>query len=202
MRKTIVVAGSLMFVVASAFGQEARHSNAVSIFATDMSIGNSGANGAKFDAAYGSPKVDTAYGASFDRMFSDRLSAEVSVTSQNSRRIVRTFTSGSQPSYGIASIRLYPIDATISYHFLTNNRWKPYIGAGLRYVKDTFHGPGMMYEYYDTVRTVDPEVSGGLVFQFNPTLGLRFDAKQVLGSDRSTVADPEFKVSAGLSLRF
>jgi outer membrane protein W len=202
MWKPIVVAASLLFVVASALGQEARHSNAVSIFATDMSVGNSGANGAKFDAAYGSPKVDTAYGASFDRMFSDRLSAEVSVTSQNSRRVVRTFSSGSAPTYGIASIRLYPIDATVSYHFLTHNRWNPYIGAGLRYVKDTYHGPGPLYEYYDTIRKVDPEVSGGLVFQFNPTLGLRFDAKQVLGCDHSAVADPELKVSAGLSFRF
>jgi outer membrane protein W len=201
MRKPIVVAASLLFAVVSAFGQESRHSNAVFIFATDMSVGNSGTNGAKFPTAYGSSKFDTAYGASFDRMFSDRLSAEVSVTSQYSRRVVRTFSSGSAPTYGIASIRLYPIDANVSYHFLTDNRWKPYIGAGLRYVKDTFHGPGPLYEYYDTVRTIDPEISGGLVFQFIPTLGLRFDAKEVLGSDRP-VADPKFKVSAGLSLRF
>jgi outer membrane protein W len=202
MRKPIVVAASLLFVVVAAFGQESRHSNAMYIFATDMSVGNSGTSGAKFPTVYGVSKFDTACGASFDRMFSDRLSAEVSMTTQVSRRIARTQTTGTEPKTGYVSTRLYPIDATVSYHVLTHNRWKPYIGAGFRYVRDPFHGPGPLYEYYDTVRKVDPEVSGGLVFQFNPRLGLRLDAKQVLGSDRSTVADPAFKVSAGLSLRF
>lgn len=193
MQKVIVVVASLLLVVVSAFGQEARRSNAVSVFVTDMWLGSSSASGARFD---------TAYGASFDRTFSDRFSAEVSVSSQNARRVVRLLSLGSAPMFGVVSTRLTPIDANVSYHFLTNSDWKPYIGAGLRYVKDTFHGPGLLYEYIDTIQTVDPEVSGGLVFQINPTLGLRFDAKQVLGSRRSTVADPELKASVGLSLRF
>jgi outer membrane protein W len=192
-QKVIVVAASLLVVVASAFGQESRRSNAVSVFVTDMSLGSAGSSGTKFDSVYG---------ASFDRMFSDRFSAEVSVSSQKARRVVRTATSGSMPSYGVVTTRLVPIDANLSYHFLTNGHWKPYIGAGLRYVKDSFHGHGFMFEYVDTIQTVDPEVSGGLVYQFNPVFGLRFDAKQVLGSNRSTVADPELKASVGLSLRF
>jgi len=187
MHKPIVVA-VLLFVATSAFAQ----SNAISIYVTDMSAGASGSDA----------KFDTAFGASFERMVSDRFSAEVSVTSQNARRIVRLFSSGSEPRFGVASNRLYPIDATVSYNFLTGGRWKPYIGAGFRYVRDPFHGPGPLYEHYPTVTTIDPEVSGGLILQLNRTLGLRFDAKQVLGSNRSTVADPELKASAGLSVRF
>jgi len=191
MHKPIVVAVSLLFVVASAFAQS-RRSNAISVFVTDMSSG-----------ASGSPaRFDTAYGVSFERMFSERFSAEVSVTSQNARRVVRRFSTGSAPTFGVASNCLYPIDATLSYHFLKDHRWQPYLGAGLRYVRDTFHGPGLFYEYFPTVTTVDPEVSGGLIIQLNRTLGLRLDAKQILGSRRSTVADPEFKASAGLSFRF
>jgi len=191
MHKPIVVA-VLLFVPASAFAQQSSHSNAISIFVTDMSAG-----------ASGSPaQFDTAYGASFERMFSDHFSAEVSVTSQNARRIVRLFTSGSEPRFGVASNRLYPVDATVSYHFLTGGRWRPYLGAGFRYVRDPFHGPGLLYEHYPTVTTIDPEVSGGLVVQLNRMIGLRFDVKQALGSGRSTVADPEFKASAGLSVRF
>jgi hypothetical protein len=52
------------------------------------------------------------------------------------------------------------------------------------------------------VHTIDPEVSGGITWQFSRTLGLRFDAKRVLGSRRSDIADPELKASAGVSFRF
>jgi outer membrane protein W len=191
MQKPIVVAATLLFVVAAAFAQSSR-SNGISVFVTDMSAGASGSRA----------KFDTAYGASYERMFSDRFSAEASVTSQNARRVVRRFDPGSAPVFGVASNRLYPIDANVFYHFLMDNRWKPYVGAGLRYVKDPFEGPGTFGEHLNAITTVDPEVSGGLVFQLNGTLGLRFDAKQVIGSNRSTVADPEFKASAGLSVRF
>jgi len=190
-QKPFVVGAALLLLSALAFAQSSG-SNAVSVFVTDVSAG----------ASESSAKFDTAYGASFEHMFSNRFSAEVSVTSQNARRIVRMFSSGSAPMFGVASNHLYPIDANVSYHALTGSRWKPYLGAGLRYVRDTFHGPGLLYEYFPTVTTVDPEVSGGLVVHLNRTFGLRFDAKQVLGSNRSTVADPEFKASAGLSVRF
>jgi outer membrane protein W len=196
MRKTIVVAVWLLFIVNSAFAQHSSRSNAVSVFVSDLSIGSSSASGAKLDAAYG---------ASFDHSFTDRFSAEVSVTSQRSRRVVRTFGPGSAPTFGVDSTRLYPIDANVTYHFPTHSRWKPYIGAGLRYVNDTFQGYeglGRTAFYRNAVHTIDPEISGGIMLQFNRTLGLRFDAKQVLGSNRSDVADPELKASAGLSFRF
>jgi outer membrane protein W len=197
MRKTIVVAVWLLFIVTSAFAQQSSRSNAVSVFVSDLSIGSSSASGAKLDSS--------AYGASFDHKFTDRFSAEVSVSSQRSRRVVRTFGPGSAPTFGVDSTRLYPIDANVTYHLPTHSRWKPYIGAGLRYVNDTFQGYqglGRTAFYRNAVHTIDPEISGGITLQFNRTLGLRLDAKQVLGSNRSDVADPELKASAGLSFRF
>lgn len=196
MHKSMVVAVSLLIVAAPAFAQQPRRSSTVSVFVTDVSLTQANVGGAK---------VDAAYGASFDYMFTERFSGELSVSSQQSSRHLRTFTASTEPINVLYAYRIYPIDANISYHFLSGSRWNPYLGAGLRQVNDTFHG----YEgvsrtafYRHAVRTIDPEISGGITLQFNRTLGLRFDAKQVLGSNRSDVADPDLKASAGLSFRF
>jgi hypothetical protein len=193
LHKSAVVAALLLLVSVSAFPQP---SNTVSVFVTDLALSSSTIGGAKIDAAYG---------ASFDHMFTERLSGELSVSSQRSRRHLRTFTASTEPTNVLYSYRIYPIDANISYHFLSGSRWNAYLGAGPRQVNDTFHG----YEgvsrtafYRHAVHTIDPEISGGITVQFNRTLGLRFDAKQVLGSNRSDVADPELKASVGLSFRF
>jgi outer membrane protein W len=193
MRKSMIVAISLLFVVVSAFAQQPGRSNAVSVFVTDTELGGSSTSGTRFGADFG---------AALEHMFNDRVSAEVSVTSQRSHSNVTTFSPAGTPTFSTRSDRLYPIDANVSYHFFTDSRWKPYLGAGLRYVSDTVRGDGMLSASRFTTRTTDPEVSGGITFQFRPALGLRFDAKQIVGSSRSTIADPKFKASVGLSLRF
>jgi outer membrane protein W len=196
MYKPIVVAASLLFVVASAFAQQSSRSNSISVFVTDLALSKSNIGGAK---------VDSAYGASFGHMFTERFSGELSVSSQRFSRYVRTFTGGSEPTSELFTDRLYPIDLNISYYFPNGSRWKPYLGAGLRYVNDTFHryeGTRRTAFYRNAVRTIDPEISGGITLQFKRTIGLRFDAKQVLSSNRSDVADPALKASAGLSFRF
>ena len=190
MHKSAAVGALVLLFSAPAFAQR---SNTVSIFVTDMSSSAGGA------------QVDGAYGASFDRMFGDHFSGELSVTSQRYRRFVTLLGPTSEPRTGVVTDRIYPIDVNVYYHFVTAGRWKPYVGAGLRYVNDTFvgwAGPPPIGPYSNGLRTVDPEVSGGVAFQFNQALALRLDARQVLGSHRSTVADPELKASAGLSVRF
>jgi outer membrane protein W len=193
MRKSIIVAFSLLFVVVSAFAQQPSRSNSISVFVTDSELDWSSSGGTRFGADFG---------AALDHMFNDRFSAELSVTSQHNIRYVTTFSPAGLPTTITHSARLYPIDANVSYHFFTDSRWKPYLGAGLRYVSDTVRGDGPLGGYRLATRTTDPEVSGGITFQFNQRLGLRFDAKQIIGSSRSTVADPQFKASVGLSLRF
>jgi len=191
MHKSPAVAALLLLFSVPAFPQS---SNTVSVFVTDLMQSN-----------IGNAKIDKAYGASFDHRFTERFSGEVSVSSQRYRRRVRIFNGSSEPASALYSNRLYPIDASVSYHFLNGSRWKPYIGAGLRYVNDTFRGyegGGRTAFYRNAVHTIDPEISGGMMLQLNRTLGLRFDAKQVLGSNRSDVADPELKASVGLTFRF
>ena len=196
MRKSIIVGVSLLFVVVSAFAQQPVRSNAVSVFVSDLSLSSSdGPNGTKLGAGYG---------AAFEHMFNDRFSGEVSVTSERQRR---TFFSVSPTGVLSADFTrsniLYPIDANASYHFLTGGRWRPYIGAGLRYVSYTFHGDSARGPFQTTSRSIDPEVSGGITYQLRPNLGLRFDAKQIVGTNRSDIiGDPKFKASFGLSLRF
>ncbi len=53
---------------------------------------------------------------------------------------------------------------------------------------------------YTSLR-VDPEISGGVVFQLRPHLGVLFDAKQLIGNN-SLRSDPGFKASIGLHWRF
>lgn len=193
MKRLMVMAVSLLCVAATAFAQQGRRSNSVSVFITDLSLSNSNSGGSR---------VDAAYGASFDHMFSNRVSAELSVTSERFAGYVTTFSPSGLPTTSTFSRRLYPIDANVSYHFLTDGRWKPYIGGGFRYLSDTVHGFGLLGDYRITRRSVDPEVSGGIIFQFNPTLGLRFDLKEVLGGNGSTATNPDTKASVGLTFRF
>jgi outer membrane protein W len=193
MHKAVAATATLLLFAAAAFAQQPSRPNSISVFAT------------KQKATSGNAMVDSAYGASFDHMFSDRWSGELSVSSQRSRRHLRIFTTSTEPTNVLYAYRIYLVDANVSYHFLSGSRLKPYLGAGLRQVNDTFHG----YEgvsrtafYRGPVHTLDPEISGGITLQLNRTFGLRVDAKQVLGNNRSNVADPERKASAGLSFRF
>jgi outer membrane protein W len=192
MRKSIVIAVSLLFVVASAFAQEAARTNTVSLFVSDLSLAHTSSG----------TDLDVAYGAAFDHMFTKRVSAELSVTRQRTRDSVTIFNPGGQAVFASFTNTLYPVDATVSYHFFTDSRWKPYIGGGARYVSGTTRNDTLFNSYRFTSRSLDPEISGGVTFQFRPTLGLRFDAKQTLGNGNSVVGDSSLNVSAGLSFRF
>ena len=193
MQRSMIVAVSLLLAAASAFAQQPSRSNSVSVFVSDLSFIYSSTNGTRFDAGYG---------ASLEHLFNNRLSGELSVRSERTRAFVTTLDASGLPTTSTFSKRLYPIDANVSYHFLTDSRWKPYFGGGLRYVSDTIHSGGSFGVHEFTSRRVDPEVSGGVTFLFKPTLGLRFDAKQIIGSSRSYGTDPDFNASLGLTFRF
>jgi outer membrane protein W len=193
MRKSMVVAVSLLFVVASAFAQQRSPSNTVSVFVSDLAISHTDASGTDLDASYG---------VAFDHMFNQHLSAELSVTSQSIQRVVTTFSDPGPATYRSYTDTLYPIDASVSYHFITEGRWKPYVGGGLRYLDNTISFNGPLGRYRLGSRTIDPEVSGGVTFQFRPNLGLRFDAKQIIGSSHSDIGDNALSGSVGLSFRF
>lgn len=193
MRKTIIVAASLLFVVGSAFAQQPDRSNTVSVFVSDLSISSSNSTGTN---------VDTSYGAAFGHMFNRNWSAELSVTSQPIQRTTIITFATQQPIYSTFRDRLYPIDANASYHFLTNSRWKPFVGGGLRYLdyKTTLDLQTGVSRH--SQRFVDPEITGGVTFQFRPNLGLRFEAKKIIGTSQSVLGDSSLSGSVGLTFRF
>lgn len=193
MRKAIIVATSLLFVVGSAFAQQPNRSNTVSVFASDLSITGSRSNGTN---------LDTSFGAAFGHMFNKNWSAELSVTRQGIRRYVTTFETARFPTTRTVRDQFFPIDAGFSYHFLTDSRWKPFVGGGLRYLNWSVPGDGPLGKYRIYFRTVDPEINGGVTFQFRPNLGLRVDAKKIVGSSRSALGDDALSGSVGLSFRF
>jgi outer membrane protein W len=193
MRKPLVIAASLLFVITSAFAQQPTPSNTVSVFVSDLSVTHTSASGTSFGAGVG---------AAFAHRFSDHISAELTVTTQGFRESFTTVSPSGQQVFTSYSKRLLPIDANVSYHFFTNSRWKPYLGGGLRYMTNTVSNIAPPNSYRFTSRAVDPEVSGGVTYQFRPNLGLRFDAKQTIGGGNSILGDAAFSASAGLSFRF
>jgi outer membrane protein W len=192
MRKSMVIALSLVFVVASASAQQPNRSNSVSVFVSDLSVIESSSSGTN---------VDAAYGVAFDHMFNKRFSAELSVMSRKIHESSAIITANG-PVFSYYSNTVYPVDANVSYHFFTNSRWKPYLGGGLRYVDDSRRGFNAFSSRGVRSMSVNPEVSGGVTFQFRPTLGLRFDVKQTINGNDSVPGDSSLNASVGLSFRF
>ena len=118
--------------------------------------------------------ADAEFGVALQRMFTPHLSGELTVS--RDRRIT-----GSNFGRDVAS--LTPVDLTARYHFLTDGSWKPYAGLGARWVE----GRALA------------DVTGGVVWQFRPSLGLRFDAKVLLGNNRF---NDTFNSAVGLAWRF
>ncbi len=194
MRTRFVIAVSVVFLAsASAFAQRPpAKANSFTVFMSEANLSVSSESGTHFDAEYG---------LALQHHFTDRLSAELSVTSRRYRPYP-LFTGQGQTA-GPRTSRAYPFDATVAYHLVNDSRWQPYLGGGFRYIHESFLGitQSGTVDYTATARSLDPEVAGGVVFKFRPSLGLRFDAKQVL-RHRANIIDSNFKSSIGLAWRF
>jgi outer membrane protein W len=193
---TKFIAAIFILILASTSASAQRppaKANSLAVFMSNGTIWHSGSSGTHFDAGYG---------LALRHQFKDRLSAELSVTTFRYGPYATSLTDGSQSRLTRSSYA-YPVDATVAYHIVNDSRWQPYIGGGLRYVSESSLGitrtGGVGYPY--KTRSLDAEVAGGVVYQFRPSLGLRFDAKQVL-RNRENVADSSFNGSIGLAWRF
>jgi opacity protein-like surface antigen len=86
----------------------------------------------------------------------------------------------------------YPIDLLVQYQFRTDSRWRPYAGAGMRYVNRP--------SAFRTGTKFAGELDGGVLFMIKPRLALVFDGR--LSAAHSTNWNPSFKPSVGLGWRF
>ena len=135
------------------------------------------------------------YGAAFESALTPHFSAQVSVGSEHhSSYSYVVDETGFVNQVTPVRFRTYPIDLTARYRFVNDTRWKPYIGAGARYVA----APRVDSMFGYTNRW-SPEVVGGVVFQLKH-LGIVADGKVLTGDHE--YYDSSFKTSIGLSWRF
>jgi outer membrane protein W len=138
------------------------------------------------------------FGLGLEYRFSDRWSTEMSVS--RDRSPVWTFGTlgpGGELQTQRFRITSHPVDVMGQYHFSNRSAWKPFVGAGLRYVSET--GPGFPYEGEDA--RLSPQLAAGFYYNITRQLGLRVDVKRLLASD-STLFDDSRKVSVGLGWSF
>ena len=179
MTKRFAVLAVLILTGSAAYAQDA----AISVFTTNVRGGWTSNQGSTYDADYG---------IGVEHWFSPRVSAAVNVSRH--RDVTEVYDLNGVPSITRFYDYEYPIDALLRYRFRGNERWKPYLGGGLR-------GDRAFDRHGARVWSVDPEVNGGVTFLITKKLGLDFDGKYVLDQSHYTGVD-QFRVSLGLSWRF
>ena len=182
MRKLVLVLLAGLLAV-SASAQTLDKPNRVSVFVTNPGVGWSDSNGTAWDAGYG---------LAIERRFSRRWSAELAISAEQHEV---------QP-YGFFNptrfeLRTYPIDAVARYSFIgVHTRWRPYVGAGARYVAAPDEPPNVEYE-----NQFSPQVAAGVEFNGGESWSLMFGVKQLV-RDQTDDFDEWFKVSIGAGWRF
>lgn len=140
------------------------------------------------------------YGAAFNEAWTPHFSTQIAAGVEDPETCIGgSFLVAPCTTF---KVRTYPIDFSGRYHFLNETRWKPYIGAGLRYVR----APKLTPEAIAANRgrgypdRFDPQFVGGVEFLVKPSFGIAVDGK-VLGAT-SAQYDPILKISASLNWRF
>ncbi len=181
MTKRFVLLAALVLAGSAAYAQNA----AVSVFASQIRGSWTSNQGSSYDADYG-------LGAEY--WFTPRVSATVNVSHHRDVTAVTTFDVNGMPTTTFGHANEYPIDALLRYRFRGNDRWKPYLGGGLRGVRAFARYGGRGWD-------VAPELDGGVSFMITRKLGLDFDGRVVTSQSRYSGVD-QFRSSIGLSWRF
>lgn len=161
--------------------------NRVSLFVSEPSFAWSEGGGSHWSGGIG---------LAFEHRFGARWSAEVSAAREESTRRLPSIAPGGLTVINEEKLTAYPVDVTARYHFATapHTRWRPYAGAGVRWVNAPDSLLGALED------RLSPEVVGGVDFNLTPEWSLRADAKRLLRD--SAPHDEAFKVSIGAGFRF
>jgi outer membrane protein W len=179
MRK--LVPGLLAVLLAvSASAQSLDRPTRLSVFVSNLELSFSEGSGSN---------ASVSYGVALERRLSRAWSAELAVSIEDHE---------TQPYFlnpTIIDVRTYPIDAVVRYTFPNvRTRWRPYVGAGARYVAAPEEPFNVQYE-----NTLSPEIAAGV--DFKEAWSLRFDGRQLLTNDAPEY-DDSFKISVGVGWRF
>ena len=175
MRKLAVI---VVLLVSTSLSAQQDKRNGLFVFVSNPGYTESKSSGHQWDGAFG---------LALQRMFTPHVSGELTVSGQ--RDIMRSVSFNPDGTFGEGRTFVaysFPTDLTARYHFFTDNSWKPYVGAGARWSPSA--GRALL------------DLTGGVVWQFRPTFGLRFDGKLLLGTESRF--DSRFNPSVGLTWRF
>jgi outer membrane protein W len=178
MHKFVLVLLAVLFA-ASAFGQSLDKPTRISVFVSNPWSWSQ-------DDGLGA-----GYGVAIERRFSRSWSGELTVA--NEQHDVQPFFFNTT-TY---RLRTHPIDLVARYTFSGGHpRWRPYIGAGARYVAAPEEPPNQEYE-----NELTPEVTGGVEYNGGEAWSVRFDLKQVV-RDSLPDFDEWIKGSIAVGWRF
>jgi outer membrane protein W len=178
MRKLVPV---LLLLAVSASAQTIDKPTRVSFFVTNPGLGNDGDGGV----------LDGGVGLALEHRFSRKWSAAIDVAREVHDYQPRFF----DPT--TIEFRTYPVDVLARYSFQSaHTRWRPYMGAGVRYVSAPDAPSGAKYD-----DEVWPELAGGVELNAAESWSLLFEAKGLVVNDIPEY-DELLKVSIGFGWRF
>ena len=183
MTKRFAVLAALLLLIATAAHAQ---NTSISVFATQIGGGWTRNEGSTYTADYG---------LGVEQWFTPRVSAAVNISKHSDFAASTIFDLNGFPTTTFYRVNEYPIDALLRYRFAGSDRWKPYLGGGLRAVRG-------FARYGNRVWSVQPEVNGGVTFKVTPHLGLDFDGKFAPNESRYVGGVDQFRASIGLSWHF
>jgi hypothetical protein len=171
----------IAFFVAGVCSAQQFTRNSISFLTSDLGYSSSGVNQGHWSGGFG---------LAFDHHFSPRFSTELSIADER-RNSGPAFvlTPTGRVAESPHEITTLPIDLVAAYHFISETRWRPYIGIGQRVITA------------ERLTMFEPEIAGGVTFMLSPRFGIRADAKQLVAY-RSRSWDSAFKAGFGVSFGF
>jgi outer membrane protein W len=167
----------MLFIMPCVLAADPLAKQQFSFFVSPQGVAHSDTTGTDFSGGVG---------LSWSAFWTKRVSTELSVAKE------RSYESALVGQAFIENhVTTYPIDALAQYHFLNGSKWRPYVGAGIRYVER------QTSVFAPTESRTSFEINGGVVWQFAPHWGLKFDARQLLRED--SFYDHSSKGSIGFS---
>jgi outer membrane protein W len=185
MKRFVVVAVALFTLPLFAQQQTPKNDFQIFVYASNVAITWTDSTGTT---------VDSGFGMAVSKFVTPRVSMELAVNSQQWYEY--------EPGpyhFGVPVKRYrhttYPVSLDGQYHFFNDSRWKPYLGAGVRYVQASAR-------FFDTGTRVTPEITGGVEFMMTPHVSLRFDGKQEIQTHSGPAYDPLSRMAVGIGWHF
>lgn len=148
-------------------------------------------------------RSNRSYGLSVQRLWVPRFSTALAVAMEDP--VVRSCSGGWKSAWVCreVTLRTYPIDLTGRFHFVNDTRFKPFVGAGIRYVaapdltSDEVTIIGNRYSDH-----LDPQVVGGLEFRISDSFTVGLELKALFRNDEVFEYDSFLKIAGGVGWRF